>query len=205
MTKTGKFNPLQHSMWAPFLELIRPRKRTEELEKRVRILEEEAAVKEVLNRYTYAYDASDIDVLMSVFHPDCVIVNPRGTYRGAELIRRNYDYMLPTRRFSFHCVTNVTVRIEESERDAGMSAYYQDVSFLPSGGMKATGGSYVSRLLKTDDNWKFIEARFTNNFQHRLAADSASDAAASLAPTDAAPAPSAPDNTREWIGANSLA
>jgi hypothetical protein len=174
-------------------------------EHRLKLLEEEAAVKEVLNRYTHGYDSSDLDMLMTVFHPDCVIVNPRGTYRGRENIKINYAYMLPARRFSFHCVFNVTVRLSDSGEEAGMSAYFQDVSFLPSGGIKATGGSYVSRLVKTGGVWQFIEARFTNNFQHRLAADSASDQGASLAPTSAAPAPSAPENTREWVGAGSLA
>ena len=199
------FQALQKTMWGPFLELIRPRERLNDLAKQVARLEDEAAVAEALNRYTYAYDASDLETLGNVFHPDCVVVNPRGTYRGRDLIKRNYEYLISSRRFSFHFAMNVTVRIDPSGDSAGMSAYFQDVSFLPSGGIKASGGTYVFRLAKTDGVWQFTEMRITNNYQHRMAADSASDTGASLAPTDKAPKPSGPDNTREWIGRDALA
>jgi uncharacterized protein (TIGR02246 family) len=198
------FQALQKTMWGPFMALVRPRSKLDSLEKKVARLEDEAAVAEALNRYTYAYDASDLETLANVFHPDCVVVNPRGTYRGRELIKSNYNYLISSRRFSFHFAMNVTVRVDESGNSAGMSAYFQDVSFLPSGGIKASGGTYVFRLVKTDGVWQFIEMRITNNYQHRMAADSASDSGASLAPTDKAPAPSAPENTREWIGPGAL-
>jgi uncharacterized protein (TIGR02246 family) len=205
MATSGKFRALQQSMWAPFIELIRPRKSVEVLEKRIRYLEQETAIRDVLNRYTYAYDASDVETLKTVFHPDCVVVNPRGTYRGRDLIESNYKYLIASRRFSFHFAMNATVRIDDSEQEAGMVAYFQDISFLPSGGIKASGGTYVFRLVQTDGEWQFIEMRITNNYQHRLAADSASDTGASLAPTDRAPAPSTPENTREWVGPGALA
>ena len=101
------FTALQRPMWSPLKELVaRVDARDGSLEVRLRRLEDDIAIRNVLNRYTYCYDASDLDGVMQTFHPDCVLVNPRGTYVGADLVRRNYGHLISTRKFSFHHLTS---------------------------------------------------------------------------------------------------
>src|SRR5215813_5459136 len=86
---------LRGGMWAAHLPVARmPRPVGTTVESRLRLLEDERAVHDVLTRYTHFYDAGDIDGVMSVFHPDCTLVNPRGTYVGREAIRRNYAFLI---------------------------------------------------------------------------------------------------------------
>jgi hypothetical protein len=203
MSKAKRFTALQKSMWAPFFELTLPFRRRKELEARVRELEDTLAVQNALSRYCYYYDSGNLDALISeVFTRDCVMVNPRGTYVGSAALKANYAYILRNKRFSFHNCHNVTVRIDHDGQTAGVSAFFTDVLVLPSGGLKASYGSYVAKLAKNRERWQICEMRITNNLQHRLAADAASDEGVKLTPTGSAPRPTRPANSREWIGAD---
>lgn len=73
-----RFTALRRSMWAPLCELTATAAKQEgSIEQRLGRLENELAVRDVLNKYTYCYDSSDLDGVMSVFHDDCTLVNPR--------------------------------------------------------------------------------------------------------------------------------
>ena len=116
------------------------------------------AIQDTLSRYCYYYDSGNLDALIKeVFTGDCVMVNPRGTYIGSAALKANYGYILRNKRFSFHNCHNVTVRIEETERTAGLTAFFTDVLVLASGGLKASYGSYVAKLVKSGDRWQICE------------------------------------------------
>jgi hypothetical protein len=201
MTATRHFTALQKSMWAPFFQLTRAGRRNRELEARVRELEDTLAIQDTLSKYCYYYDSGNLDALMKeVFTADCVMVNPRGTYIGSTALKANYRYILRNKRFSFHNCHNVTIRVAETGRSAGLAAFFTDVLVLPSGGLKASYGSYVARLAKNAGRWQISEMRITNNLQHRLAADAASDEGVRLTPGGSAPKPTRAANSRDWIG-----
>ena len=130
--------------------------------------EEEAAVKDVLTRYTYFYDGADIDGVMSVFHDDCVLINPRGTYIGKDAIRRNYAFLISLSKIVLHFASNVMVRFNNDGEDAWMTAYYYGVAATPDGELIATGGTYADHLIKVKRSWKIIERRITYNLRHTL-------------------------------------
>jgi hypothetical protein len=144
-----------------------PRLRGNTPEERLRLLEEEAAVKDVLARYTYFYDAADLDGVMGVFHDDCVLINPRGTYVGREAIRRNYGYLMSLSRIVLHFAPNAIVRLL-SETEAWMTAYYYGVAVTPERTLNGTGGTYIDHLVKHDGDWKIVERRISYNFRHAL-------------------------------------
>jgi ketosteroid isomerase-like protein len=188
-----EFN-MRGPMWAMHGALARlPRARPQGSEDRLRLLEEELAVKDLLVRYTYFYDAGDLDGVMTVFHDDCVLINPRGTYEGKNAIRHNYEYLISLSKIVFHLAPNVMVRVAEDFSQAWMTAYYYGIAVTPDGRLIATAGTYADRLVKTDEGWKIIERRITYNFRNSLSA---------LPPTDmpAAPPPSRIESSRDLVG-----
>ena len=68
---TPVFSALKKSMWGLLQDAARlPWARTSSIEERLRILEEELALRDLLNRYTYFYDGNDLDGVMTVFADD---------------------------------------------------------------------------------------------------------------------------------------
>jgi len=159
---------LRGSMWSVHHALAAmPRPRADSLETRVRLLEDEAAVRDVLARYTYFYDGADLDGVMSVFHDDCLLINPRGTYAGKDAIRRNYAFLISLSKVVLHLAPNAIVRVL-SETEAWMAAYYHGLAVAPDRTLNGTGGTYVDHLVKVTGDWKIIERRISYNFRHKL-------------------------------------
>jgi ketosteroid isomerase-like protein len=158
-------------------------------------LDEELAVRDVLTRYTYFYDGADVEGLLSVFHPDCTLINPRGTYVGHEAIRRNYAFLMSLSKFVLHFATNVIVRLSKDCSQAWMTAYYYSIAATHDGQLIGTGGTYADRLLKLRDGWKIIERRITYNFRNTLSPAPPVDQ-----PTP--PAPTKAQSSRDVLGPN---
>lgn len=206
--RNQRFTALRRSMWAPLCELTATAaKQKGSVEQRLGRLENELAVRDVLNKYTYCYDSSDLDGVMSVFHDDCTLVNPRGTYVGAEAIRRNYRYLISCRKFSFHHVSNAVVRLSDEAREAGFTGYFNCVIAFRSGALTGGSGTYAVRLTKVGDEWKIIECRITLNTRHNMTPTFSGEIAPSSSP-DAPPPPPQPtasESSRDWIGPDALA
>lgn len=160
---------LRGSMWnVHHAVATTPRPRGATAAARLALLEEEAAVRDLLNRYTYFYDGADVDGVMSVFHDDCVLVNPRGTYVGREAVRRNYAFLISLSKIVLHLAPNAVVRIGSDAKSAWMTAYYYGIAATPDGKLIGTGGTYADRLVKVKGEWKIIERRISYNFRHTL-------------------------------------
>ena len=191
--------PLEKSMWSIHHGLVRmPLSKGQTLEERIRLLEEDLAVRDLLARYTYCYDGDDVDGLMTVFHDDCVLVNPRGTYIGKEAIRRNYEYLISRRKFVFHYAPNVAVRLFDDCQQAWMTAYLYAIGVSHGGQLYGTGGTYADHLVKVDGEWKTTERRITSNFRHVLSPEPPG----SDAPPP--PLPSRPETAGDFIGPGAM-
>lgn len=184
---------LHGPMWSIHHALARTPRRSTSTLGRQRLIEEELAVKDVLVRYTYFYDGGDLDGVMSVFHDDCVLINPRGTYVGKEAIRRNYGFLIALSKIVLHLAPNAMVRFAEGAKEAWMTAYYYGVAATPERKLIATGGTYADRLVKVKGDWKIIERRITYNFRHTLSPE----APGSFPP---APTPTRKQSSRDIIG-----
>ena len=206
--RNRRFTALQRPMWSPLLELAgSPPKQDGSAEERLRRLEDDLAIKDLLSKYAYCYDASEIDGLMSVFHADSVLVNPRGTYVGIEAIRSNYLHLMSTRKFSFHHISNAVARFSDDAREAGISSYFNCVIVFRSGALAGSSGTYVCRLAQADREWKMIEMRITLNTRQALtpAATGVIAPSSSLEAPAPAPPPTSSENSRDWIGPEALA
>ena len=196
-TKTSPRLDLLGPMWNIHHGVARaPRKGDTTLRERLQMVEEEAAVKDVLTRYTYFYDGADLDGVMSVFHDDCMLINPRGTYIGKDAIRRNYAFLISLSKIVLHFATNVMVRFKDDAEEAWMTAYYYGVAATPDSELIATGGTYADHLIKVKGDWKIIERRITYNLRHTL----------SPAPPGrmaGAPVPTRKQSSRDILGSGS--
>lgn len=170
-----------------------PRRPAGSQEERLRRVEEELAVMDVLARYTYFYDGGDVDGVLSVFHDDCVLINPRGTYVGKEAIRRNYTFLMSLSKVVLHFATNVAVRVADDATQAWMTAYYYSMAATPAGRLVATGGTYADRLVKVGADWKIIERRITYNVRHTAVPEPPGA-------TPVPPAPTRPESSRDIVG-----
>ena len=105
---------LSHEMWKPLIETANfPRTPSASIEQRLQRLEDEHAIRDLLVKYCYAYDSGNLDEVMTTFADDCTLVNPRATFIGTAAIRINYAHLISTRRYSFHHVSNATIRLNE--------------------------------------------------------------------------------------------
>src|SRR4029077_598101 len=91
-------------------------------------LADELAVREALTRYCHLYDGGALDELMTLYHRDCVVVNPRGTYVGREAIRKNYVYWRALPKLSFPSPANVLVRLDKIRDSSWMTTYLFSVA-----------------------------------------------------------------------------
>ncbi len=187
-------DPQGRSMWGIHHLLARlPRLPGDSENDLVHYLGDEHAVREVLTRYCYLYDGGALDELMTLFHAECVVVNPRGTYVGREAIRQNYVHLIGS-TVRFHYPTNVLVRFDQKRLNSWMTSY----TFSVSSDRGATVGTYIHHLVRLKGAWVFREIRITNNF--RLALTPAGDSVGAQHP----PKPTNSETSAMWIGADWL-
>jgi 3-phenylpropionate/cinnamic acid dioxygenase small subunit len=179
-------------MWNPFSWLLQLPMRTKgDLEHRIDRLEAELEVRDLLNRYACLYDGNNLEAFLEVFHEDALLVASRGTYVGADAIRRNYGWLISLRQFSFHYINNVSVRFTD-DSNSWVSCYYQAVQLHPSNVLDSTGGTYIHHLTKRGGNWRIAETRITANFRQVLNAEPGP-------PRPGSPEPTNPETSKDWV------
>jgi ketosteroid isomerase-like protein len=195
----SRYTALKRSFWGLLHDHLRIKDAPPaDLAKRVQRLEDELALRDLLNTYTYFYDGSDLDGVVSVFTDDATLVNPRGTYVGSKAIRENYAYNISNRKMSFHYASNVVIRAAEDGSEAAISAFYHATSVYASRSLASNGGAYSIRARKSSGRWKIAEMRITYNYRARLAADNPADA---LKPF---PTPTRAESSKDWIGPEAM-
>ena len=160
------FDVFEKDLWAPYLAVsaLRPDRSGVQSP-------DEKSIHELLTEYCYCYDAGDINRVLALFTDDAVISNATGIHRGIDEIRRNYIDFVAKRKFGFHFVTNMTIRLAESRREAVSTSYLVTLNAKNDGQLALVAGSYIDRFRKTGDNWKFSERRITADIRSTLDSD----------------------------------
>jgi ketosteroid isomerase-like protein len=193
-TRKNLPNALDHEMWRPHLENADyPQPVLSGIEARLRKIEEESAIRDLMVKYCYNYDSNNVDGVISVFDTDCTLVNPRGTFIGSDAVRRCYAHLTTTRRYSFHHVTNVTIRLSDDMAEAVTTTYWTDKHVGPTGAIDGSDGTYTDHLRKVGAEWKITQRRITANIFYVITP--LPDAWPPV------PEPTTKDNTRAWVGA----
>jgi ketosteroid isomerase-like protein len=137
----------------------------ETLEDRVKVLEVEAAAHRLLNKYAYAYDAGDVEAMMTIYSEDCVLINNKGTFAGAAAIRANYEQAVEERALAFHHLANLEVQSSDERTEAWVTGYLHNlaVRWGKAGGTMATCVFHIRNL---GGEWKVVECRIVVSNQH---------------------------------------
>jgi ketosteroid isomerase-like protein len=98
-------------------------------EERLAYLELERDAREFLAKYSYYFDGKNLEGLMTLYTPDCVLVNTAGTYAGIEAIRRMQEGDMPKTTVSFHHFNNIIVVVDDiNTRTAYVTAYMYNLA-----------------------------------------------------------------------------
>ena len=160
------FEVFEKDLWAPYLAVSALRPDMSGVQS-----PDEKSIHELLTEYCYCYDAGNIDRVLALFTDDAVVSNATGIHRGIDEIRSNYIDFVAKRKFGFHFVTNMTIRLAESRQEAVSTSYLVTLNVKNDGQLALVAGSYIDRLLKAGDHWKFSQRRITADIRSTLDSD----------------------------------
>ncbi|TME87772.1 MAG: hypothetical protein E6I44_08695 [Chloroflexi bacterium] len=135
-------------------------------EQRLQLVEEEAALRDDLVAYGYAYDAGDVDAVVAHFADDVVITNPRGRYAGSDLIRKNYAFLFQQWPRTRQIWANVAIRFARLD-EAYRASYTYGLLTSPAKNFAAIGTD-LHHLRKIDGRWKIVERWITDDVSHPI-------------------------------------
>lgn len=131
------------------------------------LVREEAAIRDDLVAYGYAYGAMDLEGVLSHFDDDVVIVSPGGVVTGRDVIRRNYEWLFNGWPSARHLWGEVTVRfVSPDEAYRGALIYESHAKTLDF----ATAID-IHHLKKRGGRWKIVKRRITQEGSFKLIPD----------------------------------
>lgn len=155
----GLFNLVRRGQWTPFRWLARQQEPDGTPAEQLLRLVEERAVAEVITKYAYYYDASDVDGVMTLFTDDAVVASARGIYVGKAAVDANYRWVNAQRKLSYHRVSNVMVRFSLGHQEAWLTAYFNAIGQNHDEFRRGNAGNYFARLVKPQGRWLLADFR----------------------------------------------
>jgi ketosteroid isomerase-like protein len=135
---------------------------------RLSLLLAEAAIRDELMAYAYAYDNQDLDSVLRYFSEDCVIDNPRGRVVGVDAIRANYRVLFGYWKVTRQIWTNVTVRVLDTAATQAYAVAYHHAVLLSDDRKLAGSGTDVRRLRKLGDRWVITQRWITDDVDYTI-------------------------------------
>ncbi len=136
----------------------------EELERRLRTLEDVEAIKRLKARYCLYVDERNEEGFVSLFTKDAVWEGGRfGHYKGQEAIRSFFRAIPETLSFALHYVVNPVIEVQ-GERATGHWYLLEPCTFVE--GNQAVWGAarYEEEYVKEGGEWKFKEIKLISSF-----------------------------------------
>lgn len=136
----------------------------EDLERRLRVLEDIEAIKKLKVRYCLHVDERNEDTWASLFTEDAVWDGGNfGRYEGREAIRRFFRSIPEMLAFAVHYVMNPLIEVQ-GERATGRWYLLEPCSFVE--GDQAVWGAarYEEEYVKERGEWKFKEVKLISWF-----------------------------------------
>lgn len=164
-----------------------------DLAARVRRLEAERTARELVHAYLYAFDAKELELLLSLYDDDALLVNGFGTWRGRDAIRASHEHDLEKTAYSFHNLANVRVVLGDDDGEAWVSGYLYNVQSF-AGEARGTVATGLFHLRDRAGAWKIAECRTAPAGRHALPP-------APPGAEGARPTPSEPETSRDLTGA----
>lgn len=136
----------------------------EELEERVRHLEDIEAIEKLQTKLIYANDDGDWQGLADLFVEDGVgEFGPFGHIEGKDELGKFFKGIPASLPFRFHTLANPIIKIE-GEKATGRWAFRASVTQAPANRACWIAGEYISDYVKVKGEWKF--KKVTNKFHY---------------------------------------
>ena len=139
--------------------------RMEDLDRRIRMLEDIEEIKKLKRRYClYCDDSYDADALAELFTEDAIWDGGiRGRNEGREEIRRFFRQAPQRLPFAIHMVMNPIIEVN-GETASGTWYLFQPCTFAE--GDRAVWGAarYDEEYVKVGGEWKFQNLKLTSHF-----------------------------------------
>ena len=144
----------------------------EDLEKRVRVLEDIEEIKRLKARYCANNDRNtdpdrtyDADSIVKMFTEDAVFdLGMKGRFEGREKLRNLFTTAPQTASFSLHMVMNPVIEVDG---DTAKGTWYLFNPLTLVEGNRAAWGSarYDEEYVRVDGEWKFKSIKLTSIFR----------------------------------------
>jgi hypothetical protein len=120
------------------------------------------AITALIHEYAFRIDAGDLDGLAELFeHAELGSSIRPERMRGAEQARRNYNGVIIYENgtpCTMHCITNVTVIVDDDARTASARSYFTVIQKVPDFALQPIiAGQYRDRFAVLDGAWCFTE------------------------------------------------
>ena len=124
--------------------------------KRIQVLEDKDAIRELTARYCYAVARNDLEGVVSLFCEDGEFVMEDRSFSGREGIRAGYGAGMPDpspKPF----IQNHVIEVD-GDRASGICAV--EIRAVQGGEAYTGAGHYEDEYRREDDGWKFARRRF---------------------------------------------
>jgi hypothetical protein len=120
------------------------------------------AIRGLIHEYAFRIDAGDLDGLAALFeHAELGSSMRPERRRGTAEARRNYNGVIIYENgtpCTMHCITNVTITVDEGEQTASARSYFTVIQKLPDFALQPIiAGQYRDTFAVIDGAWWFTE------------------------------------------------
>jgi ketosteroid isomerase-like protein len=139
----------------------------EELEARIKMLEDIEEIKKLMASYANWVDAFQMDDVLGLFAENAKAeYGPLGSYEGKDGIATFFKEVVPnTQSWSAHQLLNPTVTVEGEKAKGTWYLFCPATVFGPEGDRAVwIQGRYNNEFVKINGRWKFSLLKFTFNF-----------------------------------------
>jgi hypothetical protein len=144
-----------------------PYERPADLESRLSRIEDEHAIHDLLNRWSYFHDAGMLEEKLALHLPSIRVSTRTHSAVGAEAVRKHFSAGPPNDDVYHmrHYISNTTIRFEHADRAAVLSqaVWTQTLGGTPTRAAVG-GGYYVDVVVRSGGQWLFGERAFHRTF-----------------------------------------
>ena len=137
----------------------------EDLERRLKVLEDIEEIKRLKARYcAYCDDSFDADGIAGLYTEDAVFDSGSfGRAEGREAIRNHFKKASPILPFAIHMVLNPTIEVD-GDRAKGTWYLLQPCTFAEGNQAVWGSGRYDDEYVRANGEWKFKNVKLTSFF-----------------------------------------
>jgi ketosteroid isomerase-like protein len=132
---------------------------SEDILKRLEILESKDEIRELVSNYAESCDRQDLNALEKIFTEDAEFDSPNGSLRskGRQSILDMYHEVFLSRGPSFHWTHDVSIEIDSKDNQLAEGTVYSHAETTRDGVASLAAMRYDDTYSKKEGSWKFLK------------------------------------------------